>query len=108
MQDMSDLLRQAQQMQSKMAQIQEELALKTVEGSSGGGMVRVVCTGKQVIQSVRIDPSVLVSAGSISSDDVEMLQDLVTAAVNDALRQSRELMENGMKAITGGMKLPFM
>ena len=104
----TDILRQAQQMQSKMVEIQAELAQKTVEGSSGGGMVRVICTGGQVIQSVTIDPNALVSAGTVSSEDIEMLQDLVTAAVNDALRRSRELMENEMKALTGGLKLPFM
>ena len=105
---MTDILRQAQQMQSKMAQVQEDLARRTVEGSSGGGMVRVVSTGSQVIQSVSIDQSALVSAGTVSSEDVEMLQDLVAAAVNDALRRSRELMENEMKELTGGLKLPFM
>lgn len=105
---MTDLLRQAQQMQGKMLEMQEELAKKTVTGSSGGGMVRVVCTGRQEILSVTIDPAVLVSAGQISVEDVEMLQDLLTAAANDALSQSRALMEDGMKALTGGVKLPFM
>ena len=105
---MTDILRQAQQMQSKMAEIQEDLAQRTVEGSSGGGMVRVACTGNQVIRSVSIDPNALISAGTVSPEDVDMLQDLVTAAVNDALRRSRELMETEMKALTGGLKLPFM
>ena len=105
---MTDLLRQAQQMQSKMAEMQEELARKTVTGSSGGGMVRIVCSGKMEVLSVTIEPGVLVSAGQVSAEDVEMLQDLVAAAANDALRQARELLENEMKAITGGIKLPFM
>lgn len=105
---MTDLLRQAQQMQSKMAEMQEELAKKTVTGSSGGGMVRIVCTGKMEVLSVSIEPGALISAGQVSAEDVEMLQDLVAAAANDALRQARELLENEMKAITGGIKLPFM
>ena len=105
---MTDLLRQAQQMQSKMAEMQEALARKTVTGSSGGGMVRVVCSGKMEILSVAIEPGALISAGQVSAEDVEMLQDLVAAAANDALRQARELLENEMKAITGGIKLPFM
>lgn len=105
---MTDLLRQAQQMQSKMAEMQEELARKTVTGSSGGGMVRVVCTGKMEVLSVTIDPNALIAAGQVSAEDVEMLQDLITAAVNDAMHQARELLENEMKSITGGIKLPFM
>ena len=105
---MTDLLRQAQQMQSKMAEMQEALARKTVTGSSGGGMVRVVCSGKMEILSVAIEPGALISAGQVSAEDVEMLQDLVAAAANDALRQARELLENEMKPITGGIKLPFM
>ena len=100
MQGMGDLLRQAQLMQSKMAEMQESLGKKTVEGSSGGGMVRVVCTGKQEILSITMDKDVVDPA------DVEMLQDLVTAAVNNALRLSRELAERELSALTGGMKIP--
>lgn len=100
MQGMGDLLRQAQLMQSKMAEMQESLGKKTVEGSSGGGMVRVVCTGKQEILSINIDKNV------IDSGDAEMLQDLVTVAVNNALRLSRELAEQELSALTGGMKIP--
>ena len=102
MQGLGDIMRQAQQMQAKMAQIQEELALKLVEGSSGGGMVKVVCTGKQEIRSITIDKAV------VSPDDVDMLQDLVMAAVNDALRLSREMLEQEMKALTGGISIPGM
>lgn len=100
MADMGDILRQAQMMQSKMAAIQEELAQKTVEGSSGGGMVRVVCTGKQEIQSVTIEKSV------VDPDDVGMLQDLVAAAVNNALRLSRQLAERELASLAGGLKIP--
>ncbi len=102
MRGMNDLLRQAQVMQNKMAKIQEELAEKTVEGSSGGGMIKVVCTGKQEIKSVSIDKSV------IDPEDPDMLQDLVLAAVNESLRLSRELAEKEMAAVTGGIKLPGM
>jgi DNA-binding YbaB/EbfC family protein len=100
MKGMEDLLRQAQDMQKKMAAIQQSLAEKTVEGSSGGGMVRAVVTGKQDIVSVRIEKIV------VDPEDVEMLQDLVVAAVNDALRQSRLLAEQEMAGLTGGFSFP--
>lgn len=102
MQGMGDLMRQAQQMQAKMVKMQEELAQRTVEGSSGGGMVRVVCTGKQEILSLVIDKTVIDPA------ETDMLQDLVMAAVNDALRLSRLLVEKEMSALTGGLSLPGM
>lgn len=100
MQGMEDLLRQAQQMQSKMAAMQEELAKKTVEGTSGGGMVRAVASGKLDILSVAIEKSV------IDPNEADMLQDLVTAAVNDALRQARSMAEREMAALTGGFSIP--
>lgn len=100
MKDMGELLRQAQMMQSKMAEMQEELGRKTVEGSSGGGMVRAVATGKQDIVSISIDKAV------VDPEDLDMLQDLVTAAVNDALRQSRSLAQEQMSSLTGGFKIP--
>lgn len=100
MKGMEDLLRQAQLMQSKMAEMQEALATKQVEGSSGGGMVRAVASGKLEILSVRIEKTV------VDPEDVEMLQDLVTAAVNDALRQARALAEQDLSSLTGGFKLP--
>lgn len=102
MQGMSGLVKQAQELQAKMAKMQEELSGKTVEGSSGGGMVRVVCSGKQEIHSIKIDKAV------VDPEDVDMLQDMVLAAVNDAIRLSRELAEREMSALTGGMRLPFM
>lgn len=98
--NMEELLRQAQAMQGKMAAMQQELADKSVEGSSGGGMVRVVCNGKQEIVSVAIDKSV------VDPEDLEMLQDLVTAAVNDALRLSRELAARDLASLTGGLNIP--
>jgi DNA-binding YbaB/EbfC family protein len=100
MKGMNDLLRQAQIMQSKMLKMREEINERTVETSSGGGMVRVVCKGKPELVSISIEKEVL------NPDDPEMLQDLVLSAVNEALRQAGELVEKEMGAITGGVKLP--
>jgi DNA-binding YbaB/EbfC family protein len=97
---MGNLARMAQQMQQEMARIQQELAEATLEGSSGGGVVRATVTGKQELVSVTIDP------GTVDPADVEMLQDLVVAAVNDALRASRELAESRLAAVTGGLRIP--
>jgi DNA-binding YbaB/EbfC family protein len=99
---MANLQRMAQQMQQEMARIQEELEASTIEGSSGGGVVRATVTGKQEVVSVVIDPS------AVDPTDVEMLQDLIVAAVNDALRGSRDLAESKMAAVTGGLRLPGM
>ena len=87
-------------MHTKIAQLQEEMAAKTVEGSSGGGMVNILMNGKQEILSVRIDPEV------VNREDIEMLQDLMTAAVNEAIRKSHEMMQEEMKKITGGLSIP--
>ena len=95
-----NILKQAQQMHTKIAQLQEEMAGKTVEASSGGGMVNVVINGKQEILSIRIDPEV------VNREDVEMLQDLIVAAVNEAIRKSQEMMTEEMKKITGGLNIP--
>jgi hypothetical protein len=97
---LGNILKQAQQMHSKISQLQEEMAEKKVEASAGGGMVSVIINGKQEILSIRIDPEV------VSRDDVEMLQDLVRAAVNEAIRKSQELMTEEMKKVTGGLSLP--
>jgi DNA-binding YbaB/EbfC family protein len=91
---MGNLQRMAQQMQQEMERIQAELAETEVEGSAGGGVVRAVVTGKQSLVSVTIDPS------AVDADDVEMLQDLVTAAVNEALDASRRVAEQKMGALT--------
>jgi nucleoid-associated protein EbfC len=94
---MANLQRMALQMQQEMARIQAELGEAEVEGSSGGGAVRAVVTGKQELRTVEIDP------GAVDPADVEMLQDLVVAAVNDALEASRRLAEEKMAAVTGGL-----
>ena len=99
---MADLQRMAQQMQQEMARVQNELEAATVDGSAGGGVVNATVTGKQELVSITIDPS------AVDPADVEMLQDLVVAAVNDALRASRELAEQKMAAVTGGLKIPGM
>lgn len=97
---LNDLIRQAQQIQKKMLAVQEELSSKTIEASAGGGMVKVTVNGKQEIVDICIDPSV------VSADDIEMLQDLVVAAVNEGIRRSREMMMEEMKKITGGLSIP--
>ena len=99
---MANLQRMAQQMQQEMLRVQGELATATVDGSAGGGVVKATVTGKQELVSITIDPS------AVDPNDVEMLQDLVTAAVNDALNASRELAETKMSAVTGGLRLPGM
>jgi DNA-binding YbaB/EbfC family protein len=99
---MANLQRMAQQMQQEMLRIQTELETLTVDGSAGGGVVKAVVTGKQEIVSVTIDPA------AVDPSDVEMLQDLIVAAVNDALRASRQVAEEKMAAVTGGLRLPGM
>jgi DNA-binding YbaB/EbfC family protein len=99
---MADLQRMAQQMQQNMARVQSELEAAQVDGSAGGGVVSATVTGKGELVSITIDPS------AVDPADVEMLQDLVVAAVNDALRASRELAEEKMAAVTGGLKIPGM
>ncbi len=95
-----NLARMAQQMQADMARVQDELEKMTLEGSAGGGAVKAVVTGKQELVSVTIDPAV------VDADDVEMLQDLVTAAVNEALRGARQQAEQKLAAVTGGLRIP--
>lgn len=102
MKGMNDMLRQAQLMQKKMAKLQEELKEREVESSAGGGMVTVKATGAQEVRSIAIDPSVM------DSGDVEMVQDLVLSAVNDALKKAKSMMEEEMGQITGGMNIPGM
>ena len=100
MRDLGNLVKQAQRMKAEMERIQEEAASKRVEGTSGGGMVTVVCNGRGEVVEVKIDREV---AGP---DDLEMLQDLIVAAANDALRKSRELLTKEMGRLTGGLGLP--
>jgi len=94
-----ELMRQAQKLQTQMAKIQAEMAGKTVEGSAGGGMVTVVANGKQEVVSVKIDSEV------VNQDDIEMLQDLVIAAVNDAIKKAQEMVTSEMSKVTGGLGL---
>jgi len=92
----------AQQMQAEMARVQAELDALTVDGTAGGGAVTAVVNGHQELVSLTIDPDV------VDSDDVEMLQDLVTAAVNDGLRRVKQIAEEKMARVTGGLRLPGM
>jgi DNA-binding YbaB/EbfC family protein len=97
---MGNLLKQAQEMQSRISKIQEELGQKTVEGSSGGGMVQVTVNGQFNLSGVKIDPTV------INSTEKEMLEDLVLAAVNDGMRKARDMVATEMSKVTGGFKIP--
>lgn len=97
--NMEKIMKQAQKMQAQMAKIQEELAEEQVEGSAGGGMVTVTANGQGDVLAVRIEPEV-------AGDDVEMLEDLVLAAVNDALRKSKELANSRMSQLTGSLGMP--
>lgn len=100
MKNFADMMKQAQKLQSKMLAMQEELGHRTVTARVGGGMVEVVANGRQEIVSLRLDPEV------VNPDDVEMLQDLVLAAVNEALNRSREMVTAEMTKLTGGLKIP--
>lgn len=100
MKGMSELVRQAQSMQKKMAKLQEELEVRTVEGSAGGGMVTAVVSGSNELKSIAIDKTV------VDPSDVEMLQDLILAAVNDGLKKAKAMMEAEMGQVTGGIKVP--
>ena len=102
MKGLGDLMKKAQQMKASMDRLQEELATKEVEAGAGGGMVTVRATGAQEIVSIDIDPSV------IDPEEKEMLQDLVQAAVNEALRKSKDMMQEEMGKITGGLPVPDM
>ncbi len=92
-------LKQAQQLQRQMARVQEDLEAATVEGSAGGGVVRAVVTGKMRLESIHIDPEA-------AAEDVAMLEDLVAAAVNDALERAQEMAAARMGALTGGLNIP--
>ncbi len=96
------MMKQAQKLQAKMAEMQAELGNRTATAQAGGGMVEATVNGRQELLSLRIDPEVA------SPDDVEMLQDLILAAVNEALNRSREMMAREMSKLTGGMQIPGM
>ena len=100
--NIGQIAKMAQQMQAQMAQAQQELAETTLEATAGGGAVRIVITGAQEVRSVEIDPS------AVDADEVEMLQDLVMTAVNEAIARSKELERERMGKIAGGMGIPGM
>ncbi len=101
MRNMNDILRQAQVMQNKIAKLQQEMGERTYEAASGGGMVRAEVSGRQELRRLVIDPKAL------EGGDVEMLQDLILAAVNEALRKANEDAASQMSRLTGGLNLPF-
>ena len=94
------LFKQAQKMQKDMAKIQTEMASKTVEATAGGGMVTVVVNGNQEVTNIKIEKEV------VNSDDIEMLENLIIAAINEGLRKSKEMVADGMSKLTGGMNIP--
>ncbi|MGH7235387.1 MAG: YbaB/EbfC family nucleoid-associated protein [Nitrospirae bacterium] len=98
--NIGNIMKQAQAMQEQLAKIQEQAASKTVDGTAGGGMVTVSVSGAMQVVALKIDPEVL------KSGDAEMLQDLIVAATNDALRKARDMMAEEMKSITGGLRIP--
>jgi DNA-binding YbaB/EbfC family protein len=100
MKGMGNMMKQAQKLQARMLKMQEELAGRTVESAVGGGMIRVVANGRQQIVSIRVEKEV------VNPDDVEMLQDLILAAVNDALAKSQEMVASEMSKLTGGLNIP--
>lgn len=98
--NMNNMMRQMQKMQKQMEDLQAELEVKEVESSSGGGAVKVTCNGKKEILNIVIEESV------VDPEDIEMLQDLIMTAVNEALRKAEDMMNNGMKKVTGGLNIP--
>ena len=100
MKGFGNMMKEAQKLQQQMAALQEEVGKRTVEATAGGGMVTVVANGKQELLSIKIDPEV------INKDDAQMLEDLVLAACNEALRKSRELVQQEIGKLTGGLKIP--
>ena len=98
--NMNNMMKQVQKMQKQMEDMQAEIAEREVEASSGGGAVSVKVTGKKTLQKITIDPEV------VDKDDVEMLEDMIVAAVNEAFRKADEMMEQEMKKLTGGVNIP--
>ena len=97
--DIGNIMKQAQQLQERLAQVQDDVARRTVEAAAGGGMVRVVVNGKHEVLSITIDAAVL-------KEDVELVQDLVMAAVNEGLRSAQRMVAEEMTKVTGGLKIP--
>ena len=100
MKNMSSIMKQAQKLQSKMKSMQDELAERTVEATSGGGMVKVVASGSQQIMSIQLEKEI------VDPEDIEMLQDMILAAVNDALAKSNQMVSEEMSKLTGGFNIP--
>jgi DNA-binding YbaB/EbfC family protein len=100
MKGMGNMMKQAQKLQAKMIKMQEELGDKTTEATAGGGMVKAVANGKQQIVSIKIEKEV------VDPEDIEMLQDLIMAAINDALAKSQEMVSMEMGKLTGGLNIP--
>jgi DNA-binding YbaB/EbfC family protein len=100
--NMNKMMNQVQKMQQEMLKMQEELATRTVESTAGGGVVKVVASGKNELVSIEIKPE------AVDPEDVEMLQDLVLAAVNEALKKAQEMINGEMARLTGGLKIPGM
>ncbi len=100
MKNMNSMMKQAQNLQKKMLKTQEELATKTVEATAGGGMVKVIANGGQKIESIALEKEV------VDPEDLEMLQDLILAAVNDALKKSQDMVSAEMSKLTGGLNIP--
>lgn len=98
--NMGNMMKQAQKMQREMLKLQEEIEQRTVEASSGGGAVNVVVSGKKDVRSITIEPEV------VDPDDIEMLQDLIMAAINEAIRKADEMVAQEMSKLTGGLNLP--
>jgi len=97
--DLGNIMKQAQQLQERLSQVQDTIARRTVEGSAGGGMVKAVVNGKHEVLSLTIDPAVL-------KEEVELVQDLVLAAVNEAIRNAQKMVAEEMTRVTGGLKIP--
>jgi len=97
--DLGNIMKQAQQLQERLSQVQDAVARRTVEASAGGGMVRVVVNGKHEVLSLTLDPAVL-------KEDVELVQDLVIAAVNEGIRNAQKMVAEEMTKATGGLKIP--
>ena len=97
---MGNMLKQAQKLQSKIFKLQDQLADKTVETTVGGGMVKAVANGRQELLSIKLEPEV------VDPDDIQMLEDLIVAAVNDALKKAQEMVTEEMTKLTGGFKIP--
>ena len=98
--NMNNMMKQVQKMQKQMEEMQAELEQREVEASSGGGAVNIKVTGKKTLVGLKIDPDV------VDKDDVEMLEDMIVAAINEAFRKADEMMENEMKKVTGGVNIP--